>query len=297
MFQLVKWINKRCRNAIDNNASVVHPWSVKPAAMAGVRGCQRRGDAVPRVGSTLGNSCPKLSWGNPTWVYANDNPSCVASHGSSLLNALGLRVRRRYGGDAPDARVRQRWSGWSHASVPWPRARPCVGRLHTRRGDRPPSHDPVRASSPLGPRAPLGGAGAVDGGRAPRATPWRLVPCARHMQQGRAVCRQVSAGTNGDQVRGDRRDPFQPQSGFSWRARADDKGYDPAPRWGKSHPDPGIARGVTGGLRPGERRVWRMDNAPPVVPRARADGQLWPRLPRDPPTRRGGAIEPGPPVS
>ena len=133
------------------------------------------------------------------------------------------------------------------------------------------------------------------GGRAPRATPWRLVPCARHMQQGRAVCRQVSAGTNGDQVRGDRRDPFQPQSGFSWRARADDKGYDPAPLWGKSHPDPGIARGVTGGLRPGERRVLRMDNAPPVVPRARADGQLWPRLPRDPPTRRGGAIEPGPP--
>jgi hypothetical protein len=63
--------------------------------MAGVRGCQRRGDAVARVGAPLGNACPKLSWGHPTGVYANDHPSGVARHGSSVLNALGVRVSRR----------------------------------------------------------------------------------------------------------------------------------------------------------------------------------------------------------
>src|SRR4030095_15354783 len=61
----------------------------------GVRGCQRRGDPVPRVGSAIGHSCLKLSWGKTKCVYATDNHSCFSNHGSCLLNALVLRVSRR----------------------------------------------------------------------------------------------------------------------------------------------------------------------------------------------------------
>src|SRR4029453_5343260 len=69
--------------------------------MAGVRGCQRRGDPVPRVGSAIGHSCLKLSWGKTTCVYATDNHSCFSHHGVCFLNewvlrnALVLGVSRR----------------------------------------------------------------------------------------------------------------------------------------------------------------------------------------------------------
>src|SRR4029434_6527271 len=46
------------------------------------------------------------------------------------------------------------------------------------------------------------------GVRAPRSTPWRLIPFAIYMQQGGTVLRQSIAGKKGDQVRGDMRDPL-----------------------------------------------------------------------------------------
>jgi hypothetical protein len=77
--------------------SVVQTWSVNPAAIAGVRSRQRRGDPLPRVGSHIGNSCHKWSWGNTKCVYASDHHTCFSNHDSSLLNALVWRVRRRFG--------------------------------------------------------------------------------------------------------------------------------------------------------------------------------------------------------
>jgi len=264
--------------------------------MAGVRGCQRRGDAGPRVGSTPRQCLPQAVMGPPHRGVRQRPPQRCGAPWELCAERLGRarestmmgapRQRRAFDNAGLDGRTR-RYRG--------PERGPAWGVS---------THDVVIDRHPTTPgarlhhwgRAPLlGGQAPWMGGRAPRATPWRLVPGARHRPQGRAVCRPVSAGTNGEQVRGARRDPFQPHSGCSWRARADAKGDDPAPLWGQRHPDPGIASGVTGGWRPGARRVLRMDHAPPFVPWALADGQLGPRLPRDPPTRRGSAIEPGPP--
>jgi hypothetical protein len=113
------------------------------------------------------------------------------------------------------------------------------------------------------------------------------------MQQGGAVFRQLIAGKKGDQVRGDMRDPLQQQIGFSLRALADDKGNNEAPLWGKSHPDPGIAIGVTVSFRPREMLVFRMDKAPQFVQLTLSEGQLLPQIQYDKPTMLGGAIEPG----
>ena len=131
------------------------------------------------------------------------------------------------------------------------------------------------------------------GVRATRSTPWRLIPFSVHMEQGGTVFRQLIAGKKGDQGRGDMRDPLQQQIGFSLRALADDKGHDQAPLWGKGHPDPGIAIGVMVSFRPREMLVFRMDNTPQFVQLTRSEGQLWPHIQSNQPTRLGGAIEPG----
>jgi hypothetical protein len=131
------------------------------------------------------------------------------------------------------------------------------------------------------------------GVRATRATPWRLIPLSVHMEQGGTVFRQLIAGKEGDQVRGDMRDPLQQLMGCSWRALADDKGHDQAPLRGKGHPNPGIAIGVTRGFRPGEMLVFRMDNTPQFVQLTRSEGQLLPSIQDYKPTLLGGAIEPG----
>src|SRR5216684_3866409 len=41
----------------------VHTWSVSPAAIAGVRGCQRLAEPLPWVGSGCGKGRRKLAWG------------------------------------------------------------------------------------------------------------------------------------------------------------------------------------------------------------------------------------------
>src|SRR2546430_14544223 len=87
------------------------------------------------------------------------------------------------------------------------------------------------------------------GVRAPRATPWWLIPFSIHLQQGGAVSRQLIAGKKGDQVRGDMRDPLQQQIGFSLRPLAAPKGHDEAPLCGNSHPEPAIAKAVMAGFR------------------------------------------------
>jgi hypothetical protein len=71
-------------------------------------------------------------------------------------------------GAAPEALGRQRGSGWSRAWVVRPRGWRCLVRRPTPQEGRPPPRDPVPASSPLGPRAPLGGerAGAGEAGPA-----------------------------------------------------------------------------------------------------------------------------------
>ena len=245
--------------------------------MAGVRGCQRRGDPVPRVGSTIGNSCDKLSWGNTKCVYASDNHSCFSNHGSSLLNRIRLacqspimlakrqilsfdkagidrRTRRQHGQERGNT-----FSVSKHDFV--------VDRHHV---------TPFARLDHLGIAQLFGGNAPWMGVWAPRATPWRLIPFSIHMQQRGAVFRQLVAGKKGDQVRGDIRDPLQQQIGFSLRALADDKGHDEAPLWGKGHPDPGIAIGVTVGFRPREMLVFRMDKAPQFVQLALSDGQLLP---------------------
>jgi len=130
------------------------------------------------------------------------------------------------------------------------------------------------------------------GRRAPRSTPWRLRPWSVPMEQGGTVCRPWIAGQTGDQVRRDRRDPLQPYIGCRGCALADDTGHDQAPLRGPRHPNPGLAIGGMRGLRPRERRVFRMDNAPSCVQRTRSEGQRWPSLQDDKPTRLGGAIEP-----
>ena len=127
---------------------------------------------------------------------------------------------------------------------------------------------------------------------APRATPWRLIPCSRYMPHGSMVCRQVITGQKGEQVRGDMRDPLPQQMGCSWRARADDTGHNPAPLGRTGPPAPGIAIGVTRGLRPRERRVLRRDNTPPLGHLTRSAGELWPPVQGHKPTLPGGPIEP-----
>jgi hypothetical protein len=110
--------------------------------------------------------------------------------------------------------------------------------------------------------------------------------------QGGAVGWPVLAGDKGAQVRGHRRAPRQPPMGFRVRALADDHGHAQAPRWGNSHPDPGLASGVTGGVRPRELLVCRRAKAPPYVPLTRSERQLWPHLQDDQPTLLDGALAP-----
>ena len=114
-----------------------------------------------------------------------------------------------------------------------------------------------------------------------------------HMPQGGTVFRPLIAGKKGDQVRSDRRDPRQQHMGFRLRTLADDQGHDQAPLWGQGHPDPGLAIGVTRGFRPRAMLVFRMDNTPQFVQLTRSEGQLWPHIQSNQPTRLGGAIEPG----
>src|SRR5882724_1553931 len=138
------------------------------------------------------------------------------------------------------------------------------------------------------------GTGLHDWGIAPfRAwnAAWRRRPRARHRPPGGAVCRQLVAGTDGEPRGRDLRDPLPPQMGFDWGTLADDTGHHHAPGWGQGAPPPRLPIRLTRAFRPCTGLVWRLAKAPPFVPRARADGPVWPHRPDHAPTRRSRTLQ------
>ena len=294
MFPLVELVNTRGRNAI-RQPLVGRPHMVGHASghgrrawlPASRRSCPAGGfdhrQCLPQA--VMGQHHRRVGQRQPQ-LFFQPGPLCAERLGCARQSTIVLATRQMLSCDnaGSDGRTRRECGQ--------ERGHALGVSAHDARVDRHHA-TPLARLHDLGLVPLLVGNTPWMGVRAPRATPWRLVPCAIHRPQGGAVFRQVIAGTKGDQVRGDRRDPLEQHMGCSRRALADDNGHDEAPLWGKSQPDPGIARGVTVRVRPGERRVLRMDNAPQFVQRTRSEGQLWPHIPHDQPTMLGGTIAPG----
>ena len=296
MFQLVKWINKRCRNAIRQQR-------VGRPPMVGQASCHGRRARLPasRRYCTAGwldprPFLPQAVMGPPHMGVRQRQPQLCCEPWELFAERLGLarastlmvatRQMLAFDNAGLDGRTR-RYRGQERG--------PALGVS---------THD-VGSTAITRPRArvfttwasrPSWGAGAVDGGRAPRATPWRLVPCARHMQQGSAVCRQVSAGTNGDQVRvtgATRASPKVASAGGACRRQGYDRRHSGA-KATQTQASPEVSREVSPR---GEARlcVWttlhRSSHGHALT------GSCGHDIPRDPPTRRAARSSQVHPVS
>jgi hypothetical protein len=294
VFQLVELINKRCRNAIRQHL-VGRPHLLGQASCHGRRAWLPAARRSCPAGWFDHRQClPHAVMGQHHMRVRQRQPPLFCQPWELFAERLGrarqstmvLAKRQMLAFDNAGLDRRARWecgpargkaSGVSTHDV-------MVDRHHT---------TPFARLHHLGIAPLMVGNAPWMGVRAPRATPWRLRPFAIHRQQGGPVCRPWVAGNKGDQGRGDRRDALPQHIGCRLRALADDKGHDPAPLWGQGPPDPGIAIGVTRGVRPRERLVFRMDNTPQFVHLTLSEGPLLPHIQSYQPTLLGGALEPG----